>query len=135
MANSVELRFPFLDIDLVKFSTTLPEHLKINKGQEKVILRNLAKCRLPNAIVSREKFGFHAPGSPNLLALNNEWVNDLLSYEQIKRQGYFNPDTIENLKKTYRDPKFNLRIPFEDDLLMIVLSFNIFLDVFAMPDY
>ncbi len=134
MANSMELRFPFLDIDLVEFSTRVPQHLKIKEGMEKFILRTIARDRLPSAIVSREKFGFHATGSPFLLSLNSEWVEDLLSYERIKKQGYFDPDSIENLKKMYRNPNFALRIPFEDDLLMIVLSFNIFLEVFSMPN-
>jgi asparagine synthase (glutamine-hydrolysing) len=134
MANSVELRFPFLDIDLVRFATTIPHRLKIKNGVEKHLIRNVARQRLPNAIVTREKFGFHSPGTPSLLSKNIEWINDLLSYERIKRQGYFNPDSIENLKRMYGDPNFSLRLPYEDDVLMIVLSFGIFLDVFAMPD-
>jgi len=134
MANSVELRFPFLDIDLVQFAATVPYHLKIKDGVEKYVLRNIARQRLPDAIVSREKFGFHSPGTPSLLSKGIEWIDDLLSYDRIKKQGYFNPDSIENLKRMYRDPNFNLRIPFEDDVLMIVLSFALFLDVFSMPD-
>ena len=135
MANSVEIRYPFLDINLVKFTTTIPPQFKVRDGVEKYILKRVAANRLPKAIVNREKFGFHAAGTPPLLQQGSEWVNDMLSYARIKRQGYFNPDSIENLKQQYSKPGFQLRIPYEDDLLMIVLSFNVLLDVFNLPDY
>ena len=82
--------------------------------------------------MSREKFGFHAPGSLALLQRNIEWVNDMLSYERIKRQGYFNPDVIERLKRRYSQKDFRLNLPFETDLLVIVLTFSILLDRFKL---
>jgi asparagine synthase (glutamine-hydrolysing) len=85
----VEARYPFLDIDLVRFAQSIPPKLKLNRYTEKYILRRIAEGLLPEAIVSREKFGFQAPGSPALLQRNIEWVCDMLSYERIKRQGYF----------------------------------------------
>jgi asparagine synthase (glutamine-hydrolysing) len=67
LANSVEARYPFLDIDLVRFAQSIPPKLKLNRYTEKYILRRIAEGLLPEAIVSREKFGFQAPGSPALL--------------------------------------------------------------------
>ena len=64
-----------------------------------------------------------------------EWVNDMLSYGRIKRQGYFNPDVIETLKNQYAQEGFKLNLPFEDDLLIVVLSFNVFLDVYGLPNF
>jgi len=133
MANSVEARYPFLDINLVEFSTTIPPDLKLNRYKEKYILRKVAEDLVPNEIINREKFGFHAPGSSYLLQQNLGWVNDLLSYERIKKQGYFNPDVVERLKAQYCQKGFKLNLPFEDDLLCIVLTFGIFLDVFELP--
>jgi asparagine synthase (glutamine-hydrolysing) len=68
------------------------------------------------------------------LQQNVEWVQDILSYERIKRQGYFNPDIIELLKQQYSQEGFKLNLPFESDLLIVVLTFGIFLDQFAMPN-
>ncbi len=48
-----------------------------------------------------------------------DWIDDLLSNETVKRQGYFNPDTVERLKTMYRDEKFRIDQTFETDLLMI----------------
>jgi asparagine synthase (glutamine-hydrolysing) len=134
-ANSVEGRYPFLDIDLVEFVRTMPPEMKLRGMTEKYILKKLGTRYLPESITRREKFGFVAPGSPQLLHNGIEWVNDMLSYDKIKRQGYFNPDTIENIKKLYRKDGFSLQLPYESDLLMVVLTFNIFLDVFHLPNY
>lgn len=133
LANSIEARYPFLDIGLINFSRQIPPHLKLNQFTEKYILKKVAEDLLPQGIVKREKFGFHAPGSPYLLQQKLDWVFDILSYERIKRQGYFNPDTIEALKRNYSREGFKLNLPFESDLLMIVLTFGIFLDTFKMP--
>lgn len=133
LANSIEARYPFLDIGLINFSRQIPPHLKLNQFTEKYILKKVAEDLLPQGIVKREKFGFHAPGSPYLLQQKLEWVFDILSYERIKRQGYFNPDTVEALKRNYSREGFKLNLPFESDLLMIVLTFGIFLDTFKMP--
>jgi asparagine synthase (glutamine-hydrolysing) len=130
MANSVEVRYPFLDKNLIEFSTTLPSEMKLNDFTEKYILRRLASRFLPKAVMEREKFHFIAPGSPYLLQKNIEYVNDMLSYDRIKRQGFFNPDRIEALKKAYSQPGFTVNAPYESDLLIIVLTFGIFLDVF-----
>jgi asparagine synthase (glutamine-hydrolysing) len=133
LANSIEARYPFLDIGLINFSRQIPPHLKLNQFTEKYILKKVAEDLLPQGIVKREKFGFHAPGSPYLLHQKLDWVNDMLSYERIKRQGYFNPDAVESLKRTYSREGFKLNLPFESDLLMIMLTFGIFLDTFKMP--
>jgi asparagine synthase (glutamine-hydrolysing) len=133
-ANSVEGRYPFLDIELLNFIRIIPPDLKLNGLVEKYILKQVAKRYVPEKIYDRQKFSFVAPASPQLLRNNVEWVNDMLSYEQIKKQGYFNPDVVERLKKMYKAEGFKLNLPFENDLLIVILTFNIFLDVFNMPD-
>ncbi|HET6978717.1 MAG TPA: asparagine synthase (glutamine-hydrolyzing) [Pyrinomonadaceae bacterium] len=132
LANSVEARYPFLDIDLIEFSREVPPELKLNQFTEKYVLRKVADGLVPEPILNREKYGFHAPGSPSLLRRNLEWVNDLLSYDRIRRQGFFNADTVERLKRQYLREDFQLNLPFESDLLMIVLTFGIFLDFFTI---
>lgn len=134
-ANSIEARYPFLDVRVIEFARQLPPRLKLNGLIEKYIVKQAARRYLPASICDREKFAFVAPGSPALLAQNIDWINDLLSPETIRRQGYFNPTMIEKLKKIYSRPGFKLNLPFDSDLLMIVLTFGIFLEVFEMPDH
>lgn len=134
LANSVEGRYPFLDIDLVEFSTRIPPDLKLRNYIEKYILKRVVADLLPPEIVKREKFGFHAPVSPYLLQQGIEWINDMVSHDRIKRQGYFNPNVIDRLRAEYTQSGFRLNLPFEDDLLIVVLTFGIFLDVFQLPN-
>jgi len=133
-ANSIEARYPFLDINVLEFAKEIPPNLKLNGLTEKYILKRIAEKYLPESIINREKFGFVAPGSTYLIGRSIDWINDTLSYDTIKRQGYFDPDTVERLKKIYMSENFSLNLPFENDLLMIVLSFGIFLELFDMPD-
>lgn len=130
LANSVEVRYPFLDKDLVEFSTRVPCELKLNDFTEKYILRKIASRFTANAVTEREKFHFIAPGSPYLMQRNIEYINDILSYDLIKRQGYFNPDEIEKLKNTYKQEGFTINAPYESDLLIIIITFGILLDKF-----
>ena len=60
-------------------------------------------------------------------------MNDLLSYERIRRQGYFNPDTVERIKTEYSRPGYQLNPHLEEDLLLVVMTMSIFLDLFEMP--
>lgn len=135
LANSVEVRYPFLDKNLVEFSATVPCDLKLNDFTEKYIVKKMAARFVPSAIVEREKFGFVAPGSPYLLQHNCEYINDLLSYDLIKRQGFFNPDEVERLKKVYSQPGYKVNVPFENDLLIVVITFGILLDTFFSSSF
>lgn len=128
LANSVEVRYPFLDKDLVEFSTRVPSALKLNDFTEKYILKKMARRFTPDRIAEREKFHFIAPGSPYLLQKNVAYINDLLSYDRIKQQGYFNPDQVEHLKNIYKQDGFTINAPFESDLLITVITFGILLD-------
>jgi asparagine synthase (glutamine-hydrolysing) len=129
-ANSIEARYPFLDIHVIEFASSIPSNLKLNNFKEKYILKKLAQGQVPNEILNRPKFSFVAPGVPEILKMNPEYVLDMLSYETNQRLGFFNPDVIEKLKHRYMEKGFRLNLPFENDLLIIALTFNIFMDKF-----
>jgi asparagine synthase (glutamine-hydrolysing) len=131
-ANSVEARYPFLDKEFIEFARLIPPTLKVKEFNEKYILKKIAEKIVPSEIIKRPKFAFVAPGSQELLKQNIEYINDILSYDRIKCQGYFNPDTVESLKKQYLQERFKLNIPYESDLLIIVITFGIFMDTFNM---
>ncbi|OPZ92091.1 MAG: Asparagine synthetase (glutamine-hydrolyzing) 1 [Firmicutes bacterium ADurb.Bin419] len=133
-ANSVEARYPFLDKDVIGLSRYIPSELKLKGYDEKYILKRVAEKIVPKEIIKRPKFAFVAPGSPELLKEGAEYIDHLLSYEKIKSQGFFNPDTIEKLKKQYIQKDFKLNLPFENDLLIIVITFGIFMEKFKMSN-
>jgi asparagine synthase (glutamine-hydrolysing) len=61
MANSIELRSPLLDQDLVSFAFTLPGALKIRGGECKAPLRRLARSRIAPGLADQPKTGFSFP--------------------------------------------------------------------------
>ncbi len=61
MAHSLELRVPFLDVEVFKVSSTLSDELKIDGQKTKIALRNAAKKELPEAWYNRKKKGFPVP--------------------------------------------------------------------------
>ena len=61
MANSIELRSPLLDQDLVSFAFTLPGSLKIKDGECKRPLRQLARGRIAPGLADQPKTGFSFP--------------------------------------------------------------------------
>lgn len=130
LANSVEVRYPFLDKDLIAFSTRIPSDLKLMDFTEKYILKKMASRFVPRSVFEREKFHFIAPGSPYLLQKKSEYIQDLLSYDRIAKQGYFNPDEVERLKKIYSKEGFAINAPYESDLLIIVITFGMLLETF-----
>ncbi|AWT56777.1 asparagine synthase (glutamine-hydrolyzing) [Mycolicibacterium smegmatis] len=64
MAASIESRMPLLDHDLAEFVARLPEQLKASPRQAKIVVREIAKRRLPASLLSRKKIGFAVPISP-----------------------------------------------------------------------
>lgn len=130
LANSVEARYPFLDREVVEFARKMPNSMKVRNFKEKYVVKKVAERIVPKEIINRPKFAFVAPGSSDLLKSGNEYFLDLLSYERIKRQGIFDADEVERLKNLYLQDGFKLNVPYDDDMLIIVLTFNILLDQF-----
>ena len=61
MAHSVEVRPPFLDHRIVEFAAKLPADLKIRGSQQKLVLSELRKDKLPASILAGKKTGFDIP--------------------------------------------------------------------------
>lgn len=61
MAVSLEAREPLLDHRLIEFAATLPEDLRIRKGQGKWLMKKTMERYLPENILYRQKQGFVTP--------------------------------------------------------------------------
>ncbi len=61
MMHSLEVRAPFLDIELVDFARTIPHHYKLRRGTTKYILKKALEPVLPHDIIFRKKQGFGMP--------------------------------------------------------------------------
>lgn len=100
MANSLEVRAPFLDYTIIDFAFTLPVEYKIADGITKKILKDTFRSFLPEEIFHRPKHGFEVP----LLKwfrteLKSMITDDLLSNSFIARQNVFSPQIVSELKQ------------------------------------
>lgn len=99
MANSLEVRVPLLDHNVVQFANTLPVKYKIDKKMKKKILQDAYRDVLPVELYNRPKKGFEVPLLQWMRKeLKDLILNDLLDDTFIKDQGIFNPDYIKKLK-------------------------------------
>ena len=98
MANSVEGRFPFLDHRIAEFAARLPDWMKLRGLREKLIVRRLAKGRVPPQVATRTKFPYRAPIAEALLGpCAPTWAKVELSRDAIDDVGVFDGTRVEKL--------------------------------------
>src|SRR5207237_4223386 len=90
MAHSVEVRPPFLDHRIVEFAAKLPAHLKIRRSQQKLVLSELRKDKLPHSILQGKKTGFDIPAhewlrAPLQLMLMESLREGIAEYGEVFR--------------------------------------------------
>ena len=61
MANSLELRVPFLDREMLELALSIPQRYRSGKEQTKIALRGAALKQLPDSVAKRKKLGFPVP--------------------------------------------------------------------------
>ena len=93
MANSLELRVPFLDKKVFKVASKLPTRLRCNKHNTKYAMRKAAGRHLPEATAEKEKLGFPVP--------TRVWLRDEHYYKIVREkflcetaQKFFNCDIL-----------------------------------------
>jgi len=109
MANSLEIRVPYLDHTFVEYVAGLPTIYKLRGLTTKYILKKAVKDILPKEIVRRKKKGF---GIPLSKWFNQELKDLLLSYlneERIKKAGIFHYPYIQRLLDGHFSHKQNNR--------------------------
>jgi asparagine synthase (glutamine-hydrolysing) len=113
MANSLEIRAPFLDVDFASFCVSLPIKYKINFPYNKKILKETYSKYLPNSIISRKKQGFGAPikewfKSGMLTDLVNEYTKN--SQRKIFTDFGFNFNSTQNMMNEMNQKSWSLLI-------------------------
>ena len=103
MAHSVEGRFPFLDHRVVEFASKLPVHLKMKVLNEKYLLKRSAAGLVPPSVAKRHKQPYRAPEACSFLQpAARDYMEDLLSPEQVKRDGIFDSSAVAMLLEKFR---------------------------------
>jgi asparagine synthase (glutamine-hydrolysing) len=97
MAVGVEARVPFLDLDLVNFSTTIPAEFKLKGNETKYILKKVAEKYLPKEIIYRPKSGFGAPIRKWIIVDLEDMIKERLAPDVIKARGIFDEKAVWQL--------------------------------------
>lgn len=102
MANSIELRVPFLDHRLVEYAAAMPSVYKLRGKETKRVLKHIMRMRLPSRIVRRRKMGFPTPLEIMFRGeLFDYAVETLLSRQSVER-GYFHRRAVERMLMDHR---------------------------------
>ena len=105
MANSLELRVPFLDKEVWNLARTIPSKFKVTKdGRTKVAMREAALKNMPEKVAQRKKLGFPVP--------TREWLKQEKYYNIVRKE--FESDTAKKYFVTEElikllDEHFNLK--------------------------
>jgi len=107
MAHGVEVRVPFLDLDLVNFSTTIPPNLKMKGNETKYILKKSMEKYLPKEVIYRRKTGFGAPVRKWITEDLSEMIAYRLSKSNLDKWGIFDYEKVHDLIKRNREGRID----------------------------
>jgi len=104
MANSLELRVPFLDKEMLKVALSIPTRYRVSKEQTKIALRGAALSQVPEKTASMPKTGFLTP--------LNDWLKRDKFYNMVKEaftsetaEMFFDTDYIMTLLDNHKNDK------------------------------
>jgi asparagine synthase (glutamine-hydrolysing) len=96
MSNSLEVRVPFLDHELVEYIFSLEEKVYFNPNQTKKLLFEQIKNDLPQQILSRKKQGFVGP---DIYYMDIEWYKTELKNSNLVKYEIIQQDYLDSLLK------------------------------------
>jgi len=109
MANSLELRVPFLDYRLVEWAAQAPPWVKVGRNglggyETKRVLRNFARTRLPAEIITRSKQGFPVPLYDWLTTRLRALATELLASPDTRLYCWLRPAEVRKQLQLGTDP-------------------------------
>ncbi|MFC1603305.1 XrtA/PEP-CTERM system amidotransferase [Pseudomonadota bacterium] len=97
MANSLEVRAPFLDHEFIEWVSSISPHYKLNGQVGKYILKKAMEPYLPHDVLYRSKMGFSVPLAEWFRGPLKQRVRDSLLGDSMRECGYFNMDYMKHL--------------------------------------
>lgn len=97
MGNSLEVRVPFLDPDLVKFAFSIPGHLKYKNGEGKYIFKKAMQGILPEETLRKKKWGFTFSSYHQFNKDLKIVAQRVLTRQRVESQGLFNYDYLRRI--------------------------------------
>ena len=118
MFNSLEIRVPFLDHNIVEFAWNLPINQKIKKGNGKIILKKILEKYLPKNLIYKPKMGFGIPLGKFITEKLKDEIDFFLNSKEVKNQNLFK---LDNYKR-----KWNEHLEGKRNWQFLIWNFYIF---------
>ena len=126
MGHGVEVRYPFLDPDVVDLCASLPGRMRLKGLMDKVVLRKLASRHLPADIWQRPKKPYRAPMTQVFFGSRTaEYVDELLSGEVVARLGLVEQRSTEKLVEKARRQAGRMSSEREEMALVGILTLQL----------
>ena len=109
MANSLEVRAPFLDTDFAAFAANIPASYKLRGSVSKWILKDALKAKLPEQTLRKGKKGFAVPVAKWLKDDLKGLLNDAFDKRKIEKEAIFDYNYIKALVDDFRLGRKDLR--------------------------
>jgi glycosyltransferase involved in cell wall biosynthesis len=122
MANSLELRVPFLDTRLAEFMSGAPMALKTRGFGLKYLLKKAMAGRLPPDIINSGKMGFQVPLARWYTDELKAFAHEILSPSALRETGYLAPEYLALMLKEHESGRRNL-----GDQLYAAMMFELWL--------
>jgi len=133
MANSIEMRVPFLDTDIIRFLETLPSQLKLRGRTGKYIHKKALSKWLPPDVINREKRGFATPMDTWLQKGLATSVRSLINDSNSACRRYFSIPFLNEVLDSHESRKENYQRH-----IFSIMSFELwhrtFIDKQPIPD-
>jgi asparagine synthase (glutamine-hydrolysing) len=103
MMHGLEVRAPFLDVEVAEFVASLPWTFKYRRGQRKYLLKRAARGLLPDPIIHRAKQGFAAP--------IGRWFHEgSLAIDSDAQIPYVRSTVVDQFSRAHRAGKQDFRL-------------------------
>lgn len=132
MAAGVEVRVPFLDLNLVEFARHIPSKFKQRGRHGKWVLKKAMEPYLPKDVIYRSKSGFGGPLRRWLQTDLRDWLDDVLSVDRLQRRGLFDAKAVHRLIAANADGRIDASYTLFS-LACIEIWCNYFIDGIPSP--
>jgi asparagine synthase (glutamine-hydrolysing) len=125
MAESVEVRVPFMDVELMRLCARIPESFKVSGRTTKHVLKKAIGPYLPADVVNRAKTGFGAPLYRWVRDDLADLIQDQLGPARIAERGLFEPREVQRLLEENRSRRVD-----HTHLIYALLTLEIWMQTF-----